>query len=163
MEITVKKALERHKGSVLDTGDGLTEQAHKQETDMNYILRDYKRTGFIRHAKDNQGKYDDISVQDFQEAMFVVAEANNMFAELPANIRKDFNNDPAQFLGFVQNPNNQETLQKMGIITGNDGVDLKGMPTTAPLYKEPVPDAKQAAHVNVATDGGATNITSESV
>jgi phage internal scaffolding protein len=160
MEITVKKALERHKGSVLDTGEGLTEQAHKQETDMNYILRDYKRTGFIRHAKDNQGRYDDISVQDFQEAMFTVASANNMFAELPANIRKDFGNDPASFLGFVQNPDNQEKLQKMGIIKGNDGVDLKGMPTTAPLYKEPeYPREAQP----VATDGGATNTTSESV
>jgi len=152
----VKKALERHKGSVLDTGEGLTEQAHKQETDMNYILRDYKRTGFIRHAKENQGRYDDISVQDFQEAMFVVAEANNMFAELPANLRKDFNNDPSQFLGFVQNPDNQEKLQQMGIIKGNDGVDLKGMPTTAPLYKE------QESAQPVATDGGATNTTSES-
>jgi len=160
MEITVKKALERHKGSVIDTGEGLTEQAHKNETDMNYILRDYKRTGFIRHAKDNQGRYDDISVQDFQEAMFVVAEANNMFAELPANIRKDFNNDPSQFLGFVQNPDNQEKLQKMGIIKGNDGVDLKGMPTTAPLYKEP-PEPVVAKPV--ATDGGATSTTSESV
>ena len=158
MEITVKKALERHKGSVVDTGEGLTEQAHKNETDMNFILRDYKRTGFIRHAKDNQGRYDDISVQDFQEAMFVVAEANNMFAELPANIRKDFNNDPSQFLGFVQNPDNQEKLQKMGIIKGNDGVDLKGMPTTAPLYKEPASVVAQP----VATDGGATNTTPES-
>jgi phage internal scaffolding protein len=158
MEITVKKALERHKGSVVDTGEGLTEQAHKNETDMNYILRDYKRTGFIRHAKENQGRYDDISVQDFQEAMFVVAEANNMFAELPANIRKDFNNDPSQFLGFVQNPDNQEKLQKMGIIKGNDGVDLKGMPTTAPLYKEP----QAPVEAKVATDGGATNTTSES-
>jgi phage internal scaffolding protein len=160
MEITVKKALERHKGSVIDTGEGLTEQAHKNETDMNYILRDYARTGFIRHAKDNQGKYDDISVQDFQEAMFVVAEANNMFAELPANIRKDFNNDPSQFLGFVQNPDNQEKLQKMGIIKGNDGVDLKGMPTTAPLYKEPL---EPVVAQPVATDGGATSTTSESV
>jgi len=157
MEITVKKALERHKGSVIDTGEGLTEQSHKQETDMNYILRDYKRTGFIRHAKENQGRYDDISVQDFQEAMFTVANATNMFNELPANIRKDFGNDPASFLGFVQNPDNQAKLQEMGIIKGNDGVDLKGMPTTAPLYKEPV----QAQ--SVATDGGATNTTSESV
>ena len=160
MEITVKKALERHKGSVIDTGEGITEQAHKQETDMNYILRDYARTGFIRHAKDNQGRYDDVSVQDFQEAMFTVATATNMFNELPANIRKDFGNDPASFLGFVQNPDNQEKLQEMGIIRGNDGLDLKGMPSKAPLYKEVV---DSTSSVGTATDGGAVNTTSESV
>ena len=150
-KMVIKKALERHKGSTVDTGEGLTEQAHKNECDMNYILRDYKRTGFIRHAKDNQGRYDDVSVQDFQDAMFIVAEANNMFAELPAAVRKDFNNDPAAFLGFVQNPENQEKLQSMGIIKGNDGVDLQGMPTKAPLYKEPPQEAPVATDASTTT------------
>jgi phage internal scaffolding protein len=150
-KLVIKKALERHKGSTVDTGDSLTEQAHKNETDMNYILRDYKRTGFIRHAKDNQGRYDDVSVQDFQDAMFIVAEANNMFAELPSAVRKGFNNDPAAFLGFVQNPENQGKLQEMGIIKGNDGVDLQGMPTKAPLYQAP-----QDAPVVEATEASTT-------
>lgn len=138
MALKIKKALERHKGSTIETGKGLTEQSHKDETNMNYILRDYARTGFIKHSKENQGKYDDISVQDFQEAMFTVTEAQNMFNELPGAVRKEFGNTPAQFLEFVQNPANQEKLQKMGIVRGNDGLDLNGMPTTAPLYKEPV-------------------------
>ena len=56
----------------IDTGKGLTEQSHKHETDINFILKDYVRTGFIKHAKDNQGKYDDINVQDFQQAMLVL-------------------------------------------------------------------------------------------
>jgi phage internal scaffolding protein len=148
MDIEIKKAFRRYEGSKINTGEGITEQCHKKECDMNHILKDYKRTGFIRHAKENQGRYDDISVQDFQDAMFKVAEATNMFNDLPANLRKDFNNNPAEFLGFVQNPDNQEKLQKMGIIRGNDGIDMNGMPTTAPLYKEPVeaqPVATQSA------------------
>ena len=159
MDIEIKKAFRRYEGSKIDTGDGITEQCHKKECDMNHILKDYKRTGFIRHAKDNQGKYDDISVQDFQDAMFKVAEANNMFNDLPANLRKDFNNNPAEFLGFVQNPDNQEKLQKMGIIRGNDGIDMHGMPTQAPLYKEPpVPEELK----NVAKKPATGNTTSES-
>ena len=39
----------------IDTGETLTEQAHKDQTDMNYILRDYTRTGMIKHANENQG------------------------------------------------------------------------------------------------------------
>ena len=156
MDIEIKKAFRRYEGSKIDTGEGLTEQCHKKQCDMNHILKDYKRTGFIRHAKENQGRYDDISVQDFQDAMFKVAEATNMFNDLPANLRKDFNNNPAEFLGFVQNPDNQEKLQKMGIIRGNDGIDMNGMPTTAPLYKEP----EQAQPV--ATESATGNTTSES-
>jgi phage internal scaffolding protein len=152
MEIMIKKALERHQGSVIDTGEGLTEQSHKKACDMNHILKDYKRTGFIRHAKDNQGKYDDISVQDFQEAMFKVTSANNLFNSLPANLRKDFDNDPAKFLGFVQNPDNQTKLQEMGIIRGNDGLDINGMPTKAPLFKEQaVPNTASKPVPEVAT------------
>jgi phage internal scaffolding protein len=156
MDIEIKKAFRRYEGSKIDTGKGMTEQCHKKECDMNHILKDYARTGFIRHAKENQGRYDDISVQDFQDAMFKVAEATNMFNDLPATLRKDFNNNPAEFLGFVQNPDNQEKLQKMGIIKGNDGVDMNGMPTKAPLYKDPVSSEP------VFTESQVTDTTSES-
>jgi phage internal scaffolding protein len=132
MTLKIRKPLRRYKGSTVDTGEGLTEQAHKNETDMNYILRDYVKTGLIKHAKDHEGKYDDISVQDFQEAMFIVSEANSMFEELPGEIRKNFNNDPSQFLGFVQNPDNMDAMAKMGILKGNDGVDISGAVTLAP-------------------------------
>ena len=99
----------------VDTGEGITEQSHKRETDINYILEDYKRTGFMKHAKENQGRYDDISVQDFQDAMFKVTEAQNMFNELPGGIRKEFDNNPARFLDFVQNPDNAQKLVDMGL------------------------------------------------
>ena len=102
-----QKAYSKTKRNKINTGKGLTEQSHKHETDINYILKEYTRTGFINHAKQNEGRYDDISVQDFQEAMFIVSDATNMFAELPGQIRKEFKNSPSQFLDFVQNPNNR--------------------------------------------------------
>ena len=144
----LQRAYTRTKRVKLHTGKGLTEQSHKNETNINFILKDYKRTGFIKHAKDNQGKYDDISVQDFQEAMFIVSEANNMFQSLPGAVRKDFENNPQRFLEFVQNPANSERMKQLGILKGNDGLDLKGMPTTAPVIPQPpaaetIPDASQ--------------------
>jgi phage internal scaffolding protein len=132
MKIVIKKSLERKKGSTLDCGPGLTEQSHKQATDINYILRDYAKTGLMKHVKNHEGVYDDVSVSDFQDAMFKVKKAQNMFDELPSNIRKRFGNDPAEFLGFVQNPNNVEEMNKLGILSGNDGIDLSGAQTTAP-------------------------------
>jgi phage internal scaffolding protein len=122
----------------LDTGKGLTEQSHKDECDINFILRDYQRTGFMKHAKEHQGKYDDISVQDFQEAMFIVANANSMFAELPGQVRKRFDNNPSHFLNFVQNPDNKAEMETMGILRGNDGIDMNGVATNAPIVEQEV-------------------------
>lgn len=126
----------------LDCGPGMTEQAHKHETDMNYILRDYAKTGLMKHAREHEGRYDDVSVQDFQEAMFIVKEAENMFNDLPSQIRKRFNQSPAEFLDFVQNPENKDEMQRLGILRGNDGVDIKGAVTNAPTEEE-VAAAKQ--------------------
>lgn len=128
-----QKPHQKSKRVTVECGEGLTEQSHKQECDMNYILRQYHKTGLIRHAKEHQGKYDDVSSQDFQEAMFIVKSAENMFAELPSNIRKRFENNPASFLEFVQNPQNEAEMRTLGILRGNDGIDVTGAATGAPV------------------------------
>lgn len=136
----------------VDTGPGMTEQSHKHETDMNYILRDYAKTGLIKHAREHEGRYDDVSVQDFQEAMFIVKEAENMFQALPSQIRKRFNQNPAAFLEFVQNPRNEDEMRRLGILRGNDGVDIKGAVTTAPTEEE-VSKARVPEKTETASEG----------
>lgn len=132
MDIQIQKAFRKSKRVTLETGKGLTEQSHARECDINYILKDYVKTGLIKHAKENQGRYDDVTSADFQNAMFIVAQGKNMFEELPAQIRKSFSNDVSAFLEFAQNPNNGQALEKMGILKGNDGFDMSGAPTLAP-------------------------------
>lgn len=134
--LVIRKPFTRRK-SVLNTGDGKTEQAHKKECDMNYILKNYQKTGLIRHSKQNIGRYDDVTKADFQEAMFLVTNAQQMFQTLPSGIRKRFHQDPAQFLEFVQNPDNKAEMQKMGILRGNDGLDAQGAPVSAPVDDTP--------------------------
>lgn len=115
------------------TGPGKTEQAHKQQCDMNYILRDYYASGMIKHAAKYEGKYDDVPAIDFHQAMVLVANAKQMFSELPSNLRNRFNNDPGQFMEFTRNPDNQQEMINLGIIRGNDGVDITGAATGAPV------------------------------
>jgi len=139
--LTIRKAYRPTVKVGIDCGPGLTEQSHKDECDMNYILRNYQRTGFIRHATAQSGRYDDISAQDFQQAIFLVKSAQEQFDGLPANIRSRFHNDPASFLGFVQNPANEQEMRSLGILQGNDGLDRRGAPSGAPN----TPDSKDSA------------------
>jgi hypothetical protein len=109
----------------LVTGEGMTEQSHKKQCDMNYILRNYQKTGLITHAKKYQGQYDDVTVQDFNDAMLIIDKATNMYAELPANIRERFNG-PVDFIKFTNNPGNAEEMKRLGILKGNDGLNSSG-------------------------------------
>ena len=65
-------------------GPGKTEQAHKDQCDINYILKDYTRTGLIRHANQHEGQYDDVTAIDFQNAAFTVARVKSLFEGLPS-------------------------------------------------------------------------------
>lgn len=130
-ELTRRVRRDRKNISVINTGEGITEQSHRDECDINTILHDYARTGFMRHAKANAGRYDDVSAVDFQEAQIVVANVKSMFEALPSNIRAEFNGDPVAFLGFVQDPANGDELAARGLLVGNDGIDIQGAYTNS--------------------------------
>lgn len=127
----MRKALQRNGRVSIETGETMTEQAHKKQCDMNYIVRDYAKTGLLKHVKQNAGRYDDVSVQDFQQAMFIVKNAKNLFDQLPSGTRKRFNNDPKEFLNFTQDPKNRDEMQKLGMLKGNDGKKIDGKPSGA--------------------------------
>jgi phage internal scaffolding protein len=97
------------------TGDGLTEQHHKDETDINNIVRKYNKTGLIDHLNQFEKQYGDMTGYDYQDAMNTVAAANSMFAGLPSEIRNRFDNDPAKFINFVDDEANGSELIKMGL------------------------------------------------
>lgn len=95
----------------------LTEQSHKAEVNINQIVR--------RHGMDLISKtaalmapamrFDDVTGNDFQEAMEKVERAKYAFMALPSPIRDKFENNPAKFLDFVQNPDNLTQLQEWGL------------------------------------------------
>ncbi|WNK14683.1 MAG: internal scaffolding protein [Microvirus sp.] len=93
-------------------------QNHIAECDINNIMKQYSKTGQITHmsAKAAQGAYADLPDDlDFQVSMNIVAEGRTAFATLPAKVRDRFGNDPAQFLAFMADPDNQDEAIKMGL------------------------------------------------
>jgi len=109
-----------------ETGKSLTEQSHKKTADINYILKDYQKTGILKHAHKNQGKYDDVSAVSYQQAMDIVADVKSMFEALPALTRAEFDHDPAKFIDFVQQPENGPKIVEMGLAEGIDGKNEEG-------------------------------------
>lgn len=98
-------------------GKGRTKQSHKDECDVNKIIKQFHKTGMISHARTHRGFYDDfIGATDYKSALDMIREADEMFMTIPSTIRKQFDNDPAKFLDFVQDPDNREEMQAMGLL-----------------------------------------------
>lgn len=93
----------------------MTKQSFKDECDINKIMAKFQKTGAIEHYAKHQPQYGDTTGIDYLDCLNVVANANTMFEELPSTIRKKFENDPRQFLDFVQNPDNQEEMIELGL------------------------------------------------
>lgn len=95
----------------------MTKQAFKDECNINKIIAKYQKTGAITHLNKNAPQYGYATSLDFREALEVVKEGQRLFDELPANIRKICDHDPAKFLEFVQDPKNKDQLVELGLAT----------------------------------------------
>lgn len=95
-----------------------TKQEFLEECDINNIIARYRKTGVLPNTFGDIGSYGDFSeVTCFQDAMIKIQDAEDMFMSLPAGIRSKFDNDPGKFLEFADNPENQDKLVEMGIIS----------------------------------------------
>lgn len=97
----------------------ITEQHHAKSCDINTILaRAIKNNGMINHVNQMKGDYSGLAnSMDYHDAVNAVMNAESSFALLPAEIRSNFQNDPSQFLDFVDNPDNFQEMRDMGLIT----------------------------------------------
>lgn len=96
--------------------DGRTKQSFANESNINIIMKKYEKTGLIDHLNQFEGKYGDfIAYQDYHSSMNLIREAGEAFMTIPATVRAKFENDPAKFLEFAQNPENHDELVEMGL------------------------------------------------
>lgn len=107
---------EDYEKPTIDCGPGLTKQSHKNDSDINLIMSKYKKTGVINFVNNRQAEYMEVPDTDFQTAMNTITEANQMFAEMPAALRKKFGNDPGNFLSFVHDPKNLDEIYELGLV-----------------------------------------------
>lgn len=95
--------------------EGRTKQAHKDESDINNIMRKFTKTGIIEHSNNHSADYGFATSDDLHSSLLIVKKAEQMFAALPSAARNKFKNDPGEFLDFVQNEENKDKLFDLGL------------------------------------------------
>lgn len=103
------------KHAIKFTQPTLTQQHSKDEVDINNIMARYIKTGVIDHVAKYSPQYTENTSTDYHQAMNIVLKADTMFGELPSTVRKQFDNNPAEFLTFVNDEKNHDKLAEMGL------------------------------------------------
>jgi len=116
----------------------VTKQSFKDDADINFILRDYSRSGVVRHLNEARARYADVSdAMDYSDALMVVKSAEAEFFSLPVKVRKVFRNSPAAFLDAAHDPAKRELLERAGLIPPELPRDRVNPVPEAPAPPEP--------------------------
>lgn len=99
------------------TGESMTQEHFREETEILNIIRRHDRNGVIDHINKGTAIYGDFSeITDYRDMIHKLREADSAFAQVPSDIRKRFENDPAKFFNFVTDQNNHAQLKQMGLV-----------------------------------------------
>ena len=130
--------------------DGLTQQHFKDETDINNIMAKFAKTGLVDHVNKVTGSYGDFStVQDYQLHLDQVMAAQTAFMELPSQIRRRFDNDPAHLLAFLNDPANRDEAVALGLVEAPPPPQPKGDQAKPESRQEPSEKATSSSEAAV--------------
>jgi len=109
-------------------------QSFKDECDINTILARHRKGAMVTHVNANAGVFADVSeITDYREMIERVRSANEYFMGLSAKVRTFFQNDAAEFLDFISEPDNEAKLVELGL-----GPALEEAPEPPEAPSEPV-------------------------
>lgn len=120
-----------------------TKQSFKDECDINHIIKQYSTTGVITHLNQRSENYSDVSdVEDYQASMNIIVAAREAFDSLPSVLRKRFENNPTNFLAFLNDPSNADEMERLGLGTIRK---TSSEPSQAPVKAADEPAPKDAS------------------
>lgn len=121
---------------LVTTEDNLTQQQHKEECDINTIVRNFGLTGQLPTAVYLPTFDDFTEVQDFQSALHTIQRAEASFMAMPSNVRERFQNNAQKFLEFTSDSRNADELRALGLFK-----DAPTPPKPQPPIPTPTPVA----------------------
>ncbi len=98
-------------------GPSRTHQSEVAQCDINTIMSKYEKTGILSHTTSFEPHFADFTdtPTDYQESMNAVIEADEMFSQLPAKIRRRFHNNAGAFIDFAADPDNADEMVRLGL------------------------------------------------
>ncbi len=117
-----------------------TKQSFKKECDINHIMAKYQKTGLVDHFNENKPQYGFVTAVDFRGSLELVRAAQDQFAGLPSSVRRRFDESPAEFLAFCEDPANREEAAVLGLLDPEVQVTPTEPSAEPPAPPHPVPD-----------------------
>lgn len=121
--------------------DSRAQQQFKDECDINTIVRRFGLTGELPENVRMPVEGDFTAVTDYQTALNLIIAADEGFMQLPAEVRAEFNNDPAKLVSFCSDPANLDRARALGIArpapTPPDPVIVRLSPDSGPPSASP--------------------------
>lgn len=109
----------------------LAVQDARDEVDINTIVRRFGLTGQLPDEVRVPQYGDFVGLDDYHSAMNAVADANESFDALPADLRSRFNNDPAVFVEFCLDERNRDEMTKLGLLKPVEPAPAEPAPSEA--------------------------------
>lgn len=97
------------------TDETKAQQNFKEECDINTIVERFGVTGQLPNNLRMPITDEFVETMDYQSALNKLIEADKAFMELPADVRKQFQNDAGAFVDFVSDPANVEQCREWGL------------------------------------------------
>lgn len=139
-------------------GPSMTIQDFKDDSDINGLIRRFVKQGSLYdpatliNRRPSQPQFGDFSnIPDLLTASVEIARAQEMFGQLPAEIRSFFNHDPLRLLAFVEQARNDKELWEKGVQLGI--LEARGAGAKAPANANPNDAPKQDASAGAAPSG----------
>lgn len=107
----------------------LTVQSPTEEVDINKIMARVAK-GQTVLTRIGEPFYGDVSeFGGLQEAYMKVQEVEDLFMQFPADTRERFDNDPINFVEFLEDPNNRAEAEKLGLVNKKPVPEPASSPT----------------------------------
>lgn len=94
--------------------ESMAQESDMEDSDINIIMKKYNTTGLLPQINMEALTGDFSEAGDFRDAQEKLRAANEAFAEVPAALRRRFDNDPQKFIDFVMDDANLEETVKLG-------------------------------------------------
>jgi phage internal scaffolding protein len=105
-------------------GESLTQQHFKENQNIQNIMARYGKTGVVTASarRPSYGKFN--TGMDYNECMNRVTAVEMEFSQLPGEIKRRFEQNPAKLIDFVMDENNRSEAIELGLIEGNTNTSI---------------------------------------